>query len=578
MPTNDEQLNSIARLLRASNAIEYKKSVANFEIGRVLDGLFASGGEESISEVARLLNRKGLQVRQEFLYDAFRVFRSIKNEGTLHAIRTRLKGRLPWGLLVHNCVKVPEGDDEAARLYWEQQLSNIENALLEAEKTACHVAEHLGALPESVRPQAEGVISTLGQEILRKEGRVYGPVRRVLHTGDEHFDDDSTLPEVIKSGLHILEKGKQLQPGLVVSSGDLLNSRQSHDSPALRAATAFIKEVAEIAPVFLLKGTTTHDGVSVALLEDLHTKHSVYVAETLGMVGLKNGVFAPIQEYEKGMGLDALIFAIPPANKANIIANGGGMLESNGTVADMLRSVFTIWGGYCEMAKADGVMTIVSAHGTVSGAQTSTGQKMLGKDIEFSLGDLLLINADVACLSHIHKAQAWESERVFYSGSIAKLNVGETEDKGFWLHEKTREGLKSEFVVIPTKDIVSMSFEGLPDLGALPEVKEGSLVRICYKVAEEDIHTVDEAALRARLLALGASEVRIEKSVIPKQMVRASGISKMTSLADKVQKWGETTGTAISDSMKAKLELLQLPSDVLFMELGLQQPQQRRRK
>ena len=575
--SDSDQLNRIAKLLRTSEAIEYKKSVANFELGRLLDALYLQEGEGAVTKVMEALKEKGLEVKQGFLFDSMRVFRSVRSVHTLETIRGRLKGRLPWGFLVTHCTKVPQGDDETARVYWEQQLSLIENSMTRAGEVAERVAEHLEDIPEAVRQEAEGVLSVLGHQASGKgQERSYGPVRKVLHTGDEHFELDDTLPDVIKGGLHIIEKARQERPDLIVSSGDLLNSRQTHDSPALNAARGFVKALAEIAPVFILKGTTTHDGVSVALFQDLNTKHTVYVSETLEMVGLKNGVFCPLTEYKEG--LDALIYAIPPANKATIIASGGGMQESNATVIDMLRSAFNIWGSFSEMARKDGVMTIVSGHGTVIGAQTSTGQKMIGRDIEFSLGDLMSIGADVVCLDHIHKAQAWEKERVFYSGSIAKLNVGEQEDKGFWFHTKTAEGLISEFSVIPTKQIVSTEFEGLPNLGALPEIEEGSLVRIVYKVPEEEVHSFNEAALREQLLAMGAGEVRIEKSIIPKQMVRAAGISKIASLVGKLEKWGETTSTAIAESLKGKLELLQLPRDILFMELGLTMPQRRRQK
>jgi exonuclease SbcD len=572
MTNNDEVLQRIAKLLRTGAAIDYRKSVANFEIGRLLADMCAAG-EDGINEAAAALNSRGVFVQQSFLYDTYRVFRSIKSEATLGNIRHKLHGRLPWGFLVNHCTGVPDGDDEVVRQYWESQFNRIERGLTGAAELAGLVAEHLEQLPEDLRPQAEGVLEAFDiQGPVKPPAYVYPPVRSVLHTGDEHFDCDPNLADVVKSAGHIVELARQLRPDLIVSAGDMLNCRQSHDSPALSAAGGFVKECAEIAPMVILKGTTSHDGVSVGLFRTLKTRHKVYVAETLGMVGLKGGEFFPLDEYQPG--LDALILAVPPASKATILAHGGELNGSNATVSDMLRSVFDIWGSICAQAKQDGVMTIVVGHGTVTGAVTSTGQKMVGRDIEFSLADLRGIDADVTCLAHIHRAQSWPEERVFYSGSIAKLNVGETEDKGVWLHVKT-EAVNSSFLTVPTKHIVSQAFDGLPDLAALPAIQEGSLVRICYKVAEEEVHSFDEEALRAQLMAMGAGEVRIEKSVIPKQMVRAAGISKMASLAEKLGKWGETTGTEISTTMKTKLALLEMPRDVVFSELNLDIPRRR---
>ncbi|MBA4372273.1 MAG: hypothetical protein C0402_05375 [Thermodesulfovibrio sp.] len=574
MTNKEETLEHIEKLLKTSSAIDFKKSVANFEIGNLLADLCSGAGDAGINEAVAALNSRGISVQPSFLFDTYRVFRSIKTKETLYKISNKLHGRLPWGFLVNHCTKIPEGDDEVVRQYWEGQFARIEGSLTGAADLAVSVAEHIDQMPEDLRFQAEGVLEAFTEQVsVKAPAYVYPPVRSVLHTGDEHFDHDDNLADVVKSAGHIVDLARQLKPDLIVSAGDMLNCRQSHDSPALSAAGGFVKECAEIAPMLILKGTTTHDGVSVGLFRTLKTKHKVYVAETLGMVGLKGGEFFPLDEYQPG--LDALIFAVPPASKANLLSRGGEMDSSNGTVADMLRKVFDIWGIICTQAKQDGVMTIIVGHGTVTGAVTSTGQKMVGRDIEFSLADLRSINADVTCLAHIHKAQSWPEDRVFYSGSIAKLNVGETEDKGVWLHVKNDEGGSSNFLTVPTKSIVSQAFEGLPNLAALPVIQEGSLVRVCYKVAEEDVHSVDEEALRAQLLAMGAGEVRIEKAVIPKMMVRAAGISKMSLLSDKLAKWAETTGTAIGDTMKGKLALLEMPRDVVFSELNIDIPRRK---
>ena len=583
---NEALSEELSRLLKARCRTNFALAKTNFEIGRIVYQTMEKDGEEGVRKLASFYPGKSLAL-ERFLFDSCRVYRSIKNPSFLFAMREKLGGNLSWGFLLNRCTREPTGNSEEAALYWENRLKEIESGAEKVER----LIEKYEEIPDSVKPQVDGVLAALGYagaylssgedapasvHVGLPDSSGKRPGRKVLHIGDEHFDSGDLLEEIIKSGKYIAERAREIEPDLIVSSGDMLDTRQSHDSPALRAAIDFVKELAGIAPVFILKGTTTHDGVSVSFFEALETKHRVYVSETLGMVGLRAGEFFPLDEYREG--LDAVIYSVPPATKANIIANGEGMRDANGTVADMLRSVFTVWGSYSDMAGKDGVMTIVSGHGTVTGSQTSTGQKMVGRDIEFGIGDLLLIGADVVCLSHIHKAQSWDAEGIFYSGSIARLNVGETEEKGFWVHTKTFEGRRSEFIVIPTKDIISRDFDGVPSIENLPEIKEGSLVRICYKVAEEDIHTVDEEALREHILSLGAAEVRIEKAVIPKQMVRAAGISKLTSLEDKLRKWGETTMTEITGSLLQKLALLELPRDVLFMELNLPIPQRRMKR
>ncbi len=559
-------IDELQSLLRQAAAKNFAVAETNFRIGRAVDQLCGDQGADAITEVAAALSRSGGGASAEFLFNAFRVYRSIRSDDLLREIKTKVGARFSWGFLVHKCTAVPEGDTPEARLFWEQQFSLIERSAEQTKEAVERLMEHSDKIPESLRTQAEGVLSAIGQTDRR-------PVRRILHAADEHFDDTDLLADVIRSGRFIVDRAREEQPDLIVSAGDILNCRQSHDSPAIAACIDFVRELAGIAPLLILKGTTSHDGVSIKFLESLQTRHAVYVAETAEMVGLSDGRFTALSDYQPG--LDALLFALPPASKARLVAEGNG--DSQASMEQLLRQMFLLWSGYSRLARRDGVLTAVVAHGTVRGSVTSTGQKMVGRDIEFSIEDLLSVDADFALLGHIHKAQSWDDVRAYYAGSIAKLNVGEREDKGFWIHEKDGAERTSRFIIVPTREIISVDFESLPDVGALPEIVPGSIVRICYSVSEEDVHSVDEGALRRAALEHGAAEVRIEKTVVPKQMVRAAGISRLTSLVEKVGKWAETTGTPLTESLRAKAALIGEPRDLVFAELGLEQPGKGRR-
>ena len=592
MIENSELVEDLSRLIRTSSAKGFEVAEVNFSIGRVMSQLCQEGGEKAIDEAAALLNGRGIRVFPDFLFNTYRVFKSIRHEGKLQEIKKNLHGNLQWGFLVTKCTKAPEGETEESERYWGRCLREIE----ESHEKMDNVLEHYESLPSSVKPQVAGVLAAMGYPsiggrggtsdekagvmvpvISEKPTGVRRQVRKILHIGDEHFDDCGLLSEVEKSSRYIVESAKEEMPDLIISAGDILDCRQTHDSPALSSCIAFVRELAEIAPVFILKGTTSHDGMSVKFFETLNTRHKVYVSETIEQVGFSGGNFFPVDCYTEG--LDAIIYSLPPASKANILAKAGANLQdANKEVSALLKGVFAIWGGMSDMAHENSVPAIIVGHGTVIGAVSSTGQKMTGKDIEFGRSDIADARADVVCLGHIHKAQAWEEDGIHYCGSITKLNMGETEDKGFWIHEFTTEGRKSRFVVVPTKDIIAASFEGFPDFEQLPDISKDSLVRVCYKVSEEDVHKIDENALREQILAKGAAEVRIEKTVVPKQMVRAAGISQMTTLEEKAKKWGETTGTAMTEGILQKARLLLQPPDCVFRELGLELPARRFKK
>ena len=97
---------------------------------------------------------------------------------------------------------------------------------------------------------------------------------------------------------------------------------------------------------------------------------------------------------------------------------------------------------------------------------------------------------------------------------------------------------------------------GLPDASLLESVKEGDYVRIVYTLREEDVALVDEASLTRLAYEKGAAHVKIDKTVIPMTNVRAEGISRLRSLKEKLERWGELNGQPVTPSLVDKLRLL----------------------
>jgi hypothetical protein len=159
MPETDQFLDQIAKLLKSSSKKSYEIAETNFRVGQVISEACRNQGEDVINRIAATLNQKGISVSVNFLFDACRVFRSIRTEATLKEIRKRLHGNLRWGFLVHNCTKAPAGDTEEAALYWEGKLSQIENALEEADR----LYEMIDSLPGSIKKQVLGLLRATGR-------------------------------------------------------------------------------------------------------------------------------------------------------------------------------------------------------------------------------------------------------------------------------------------------------------------------------------------------------------------------------------------------------------------------------
>ncbi len=397
-----------------------------------------------------------------------------------------------------------------------------------------------------------------------------------MHAADIHFNNKpQLLADIIKCCDFFIATAIEEKPDLITIAGDLFDEGVQLGSPASLAAIDFVYKCGNVAPTVVIRGTTTHDAEgSINALAKLKTVYPIYVTDRLEQVGLTTGgfltqvsLYRPGQEGEgiqgladRGGDLLAVISCLPSINKANLMSTmSGSVADTSRETIDLVRDVLQGWGVINEQARALGVATVLVGHGTVTGSQLSTGQTMAGKDLEYTTGDLRLAACDLYCLGHIHKRQEWGN--IFYSGSITRLNYGEAEEKGFYIHEITEGALSSRFVETPARSMRTKRPEGLPGVEVVEDVQQGDLVRIVYEIAEADVGKVDEQAIIDAAMAKGAAEVKIEKQIIPTVRVRAEGISRLGSLEEKLLKWGETTGQGITAGISEKLALLEEMED-----------------
>jgi len=375
----------------------------------------------------------------------------------------------------------------------------------------------------------------------------------ILHFGDIHFRND-LLAEIVKCVEFVaMIVESTIRPDVIVIAGDVFDERQTYDSPAFLAADRYIRRLSRAAPVLILKGTPSHDGQTLKFFEN----ERVYVSEVPEQVFLTPGGFIRANGTVPG-DAKALFSCMPTVSKTSVAAIcKGGPSETTFTTIELMRDVLRGWGEVNKKVGA-GIPTVLVGHLSVTGATLSTGQQMVGREIELGVGDLRTAQADLVCLGHVHKAQNWGE--IYYSGSITRLNFGEAEEKGFWVYRfDFSKGRKvvSEFIKTPSREMVTLDCDALPSSDALPLVPEGACVRLRYRVSEEDVHKVDEKALREKLSVMGAAEITIEKTVAPRQRVRAEGISGLVSLEEKLRKWAEISGVDISEGVFRKLAMLE---------------------
>ena len=387
---------------------------------------------------------------------------------------------------------------------------------------------------------------------------------KLLHVGDVHLHNGPLFQEIKKCCLYILKKAEEEKPDMIVISGDLFDLLRDRLSlrigtPATLFAADFVQGLADIAPVLIILGTLTHDPPdSIVVFKKLKTKFPVHVALSLEQVGFrkKSMEFMEINPDSPAEGYSVIISCLPSVTKATVMSKTAMKDEGQHTTEELTRDVLQMWGVVNERAREVGIPTILSGHCTVRGSITSTGQKMIGKDLEVCISDLKLAKCDIYCLNHIHKAQE-VGPGMFYSGSVTRLDHGETEAKGFYIHEvEAFKPLVSRFIETPARVMKTLIADGLPNEAMLDEVNPGDIVRISYTMREDENALVDEQALKQIALANGAVDVTFQRETILIRRSRAEGISKLNSLEEKLVKWGEIAQQEITDPLKEKLDLL----------------------
>jgi len=396
---------------------------------------------------------------------------------------------------------------------------------------------------------------------------------KVLHCADLHFDDEQgRLQNTIECCDRVIATAQVEIPDLIAVAGDIFERGLVLGSPGTLAAINFIYRCGNVAPVVITSGTPTHDTVnSTEVFNKLKTEHPVYATALPRQVGLtkeKPRRFVGVNgNVEDKQGCSLIVSCLPSVTRAALMAMGGLSIDAAAIeCGELLRDLFQAWGITNEKANRLGIPTILVGHGTVKGSRLSTGRRVTDPDAEFGIADLRLTKAVLVCLGHIHMRQQLR-ENVFYSGSITRADHGETEEKGFFLHTIAEGRVESRFVETPARRMRTLAPAGtLPDASLIEEVEEDDYVRIVYSIREEDVAQVDDAALRRLAYEKGAAHVKIEKTVIPMTNVRSEGISRLTSLDEKLKRWGEMNGQPITASLLDKLHLLQTADEQAVLD------------
>lgn len=364
---------------------------------------------------------------------------------------------------------------------------------------------------------------------------------RVAVIADSHFDRSSRFEECIRVHDFIAEDIAREGCDLAVHTGDIYERASTPEER--RAVAAWVKRVTETCPLVIVRGN--HDAPrDLEILSRLDTEHPVIVEEAAAVHVVGGFVVA----------------ALAWPSKASVLALARDRAwshdEGEQVAGAALRAVLMGLGNEMEAAReARGMASapkLLVSHAMVRGSKVSTGQPLVGCDLELGLEDLALANAHANLLGHIHMPQEWEGlPTTIYPGSPRRTAFGEVEEKGYVIadFDSAAGGELVAYRRVPTPCapmvLVSATFENDPALGQwlayshpglTDAVCAGAEVRVRYTVKpdEREAARAKAEALRAELLEAGAIDVKLEERVIAKSEARAPEVATATTLADKL--------------------------------------------
>lgn len=393
---------------------------------------------------------------------------------------------------------------------------------------------------------------------------------KTLHFADIHCKD-SNLEEIKKCCDRILKTAQEERPDLIVNAGDTFDSQNIKlDSEAARYMLLFHSELTRVAPVLAVLGTPSHDGKAALALEySSNGHHHVIVSDRPEQFILHKGNL-----YHSGVGVpggkpDAVISMLPAPTKQFFQIQAG--IEQ--TDIEIGNAIGAILAGFGASASKLDCPHILVGHFQVGGAYISETQQLTGRDIEISIDQIQLANADIVTLGHIHYPQQI-GITAFYSGSISTLNWGEDHKHGFWIHET---GQESRFVETPCRKLVKIEIDtvtdGFEDIDAVmyaydQDTLNGASVRVEIKVYQDESAKVGKENIEKFYLSAGVETIDVRLIRIPRESTRSKTILTLSTLRDKIMERASLKNEQIPESILIKADLLEAaPAEELLQTI-----------
>lgn len=404
----------------------------------------------------------------------------------------------------------------------------------------------------------------------------------ILHIGDTHLqaahprhaDRLAALDQILEHARTLAEAD---QLAAIVWPGDLFHVKSTIEDR--NALAPRVQAFAALAPVVVVAGNHDAPG-DLDILPRLQALYAIRVVTT-----------PQVLHFDTPTDIQMACFAVPYPFKAAMVATG---IEHQGlgqTAHDLFDAIFMAAAAELQAAADAGELPLMIGHLAVGGAVSSTGQPQIGGELEISTAMLARLGPMYQGLSHIHKHQAIGS--AVYAGSVARLDFGEREPKGFIEIEYQRDGRTWEHrwrfvpLTVPAMHLVegrltrdAFTIEavdgehvsrgpGDPGLVLPGGDFESADVKCRYRFVKAEIGALDHAKVHAEFA--GCRTLVLDPIAELEHSVRAPEIAAAVTLEAKVEAYLQRQAIPRSIGLLRKVHALQQqPPDAILRMVAIE--------
>jgi exonuclease SbcD len=381
---------------------------------------------------------------------------------------------------------------------------------------------------------------------------------RLAHAGDFHLEEDRYFADTAECLEWFVVDAIRARVDLFVINGDLTTYKATIKERNFWVDA--LVEMANHAPVILVAGNH-----GAELEGDLYVffrvrgEHPIYLCTEPDFIELR----------------EASVAVFPYPRKAAMADDDQNLREAFARQLGEFNRRFE---------QHPGSYKLFFGHFGVAGAKVSSGQPLVGRCVEYPLDPLRSLQAQYVGLSHVHLRQQL-APRIWYSGSLARCDYSEVEDKGYNLVTLNSpepysdlSDLDVEFRISPTRRMVEIhaTYENgdlrLPD-NLDPVTLKDSRVKVVVTVPngpDRLLSREQQENLREKLLAACPAELKVKIEHDADLPAEPAPIAAARSAEEKLRAYWAMKGAPPADRQERLLaKLAEVEKEVLLSIQGI---------